>query len=69
MSTNTNTSYDEADLMDCEMMPHQGLEKEIVNPKQQFSLILRLPCQIVVMEVLSFYGSEASVMKILRQLS
>ena len=69
MSTNTNTSYDEADLIDSEMMPHQTLMNEIIKPKHQFSLILKLPSQIVVMEVFSFFGSEDSVMKVLRQLS
>ena len=69
MSTNTNTSYDEADLMDCDIVPQQKHEIDMQKGNPSINLILRLPSRIIVMEVFSFFGKEASVMNLLRQLS
>ena len=69
MSTNTNTSYDEADMMDCDIVSQHHEEIEVQKAPPRFHLILRLPSKIIVMEVLSFYGSKVNVMKLLRQLS
>ena len=69
MSTNTNTSYDSTDFMDCDIITQQSHEIAAKKENPRFNFILRLPCRIVVIQVFSFYGSEASIKKLLRQLS
>ena len=69
MSTNTNTSYDEVDMMDCDIVSQHQEEIEVQKAPPRFHLILRLPSKIIVMKVLAFYGTQVIVMKLLRQLS
>ena len=69
MSTDANTSYDEADMMDCDIVSQHHLEIDMPKTPARFHLILSLPSKIIVLEMLSFYGNQVIVMNLLRQLS